>query len=101
MSDQPRKMRVNFGLHCIAKQLPVDFWPNMEIDVSADPRAIARRSLSYWYKEKEGHLVPLVDPDGDNLVPDEVVISTPQGKVLGRWTIVDEINARFEQGHLT
>ena len=89
------RKRVTYLLNCVAKNQPVAVWDDMEISATEDPRVIARRSLGCWYEECEGHLVPLVKSGPDYLVPDEVVIRTPRGDVLGRWTIVDEINARF------
>lgn len=99
MSDQPR-MRVSCALNCIAKQRAVDVWDDMEIDDDATPQSVARTTLLSWYEEREGHLVPVVSSDED--IPDEVIVRTPDGKqVLARWTIVDEITARFEQGCFT
>jgi hypothetical protein len=92
--DQSRK-RVIFSLNCVARKRPVAVWADMKISASEDPQVIARRSLSYWYEEREGHLMPLVKSDPGCLVPDEVIIREPRGKLLARWTIVDEINARF------
>jgi hypothetical protein len=92
--DLSRKC-VIFFLNCIARKRPIAVWDDMKISASEDPQVIARRSLGYWYEEREGHLVPLVKSDSSCLVPDEVIIREPRGKVLARWTIVDEINARF------
>jgi hypothetical protein len=86
--DRPRR-RVTFALNNRARNLPVDAW-DVDIDTQAEPRGVARRCLRAYWREREGELVPLVD----GLVPDEVVI-LERGKVLGRWNIVDEMNARF------
>jgi hypothetical protein len=85
--------RVNINLNCKAKGLAVGGWPDDVI--SGREQEIARRTLLAYFDEREGYLVPLVNSDPGCLVPDEVVITDYRdGKVLARWNIVDEMNAR-------
>lgn len=88
------RTRVTILLNCIAKQMPVAAWDDIEIDASQDLYAIARRNLLHWYTECGGDLEPAVRSGPNDLVPDEVVIRTPRGRPLARWNIVDEMNAR-------
>jgi len=88
------RLRVAISLNDIVKKRPVAFWDDMTISASDNRQVVARRNLLYWYAEREGHLEPLVKSGRNYLVPDEIVIRTLRGKVLARWTIVDENNAR-------
>lgn len=87
--ERPHRRCVTVSLHNKAKNLPVGL-DSDDIGPHDNPREIARRWLSHYYAVREHQLVPLID----GLVPDEVVLSE-RGKVLGRWNVVDEMNARF------
>lgn len=87
------RVPIIIAINCIAKNCAVDAL-EAEMPSDRDPQELARRTLGYWFKEQHGHLVPLVSPENCP-VPDEVVIRERRGAVLARWTIVDEINARF------
>jgi hypothetical protein len=93
------RIPITIATNCIAKNCAVDVW-DTDMPADFDPQELARRTLSYWFTEQYGHLVPLVSPE-NGAVPDEIVIRARRGKMLGRWTIVDEINARFEAGVLS
>jgi hypothetical protein len=81
-------------LNCVAKRMPVDHWETA-ISVTDDPQLLARNTLvGGFYEEREGHLVPLVQCGADCLVPDEIIVREMGGKILARWNIVGEKNAR-------
>jgi hypothetical protein len=60
---------------------------------------MGKRCLLAWWPEREGELSPIIEPSERNPIPDEVVVKTPDGRIVFRYNIVQAMNAQYFEAH--